>query len=76
MGFVQRPKSVQIFVVRTKLHEPFVNCELWIVNWQLSMADGYLESHYAEYEKKKAEWLKKKKKWSYKKPTNDSPCMD
>ena len=24
------------------------------------MADGYLESHYAEYEKKKAEWLKKK----------------
>lgn len=29
------------------------------------MADGYLESHYAEYEKKKAEWLKKKKKWSY-----------
>ena len=25
------------------------------------MADGYLESHYAEYEKKKAEWLKKKK---------------
>ena len=28
------------------------------------MADGYLESHYAEYEKKKAEWLKKKKKWS------------
>ncbi len=29
------------------------------------MADGYLESHYAEYEKKKAEWLKKKKKFSY-----------
>jgi len=25
------------------------------------MADGYLESHYAEYEKKKAEWLKRKK---------------
>ena len=25
------------------------------------MADGYLESHYAEYEKRKAEWLKKKK---------------
>lgn len=25
------------------------------------MADGYLESHYAEYEKKKAAWLKKKK---------------
>ena len=29
------------------------------------MADGYLESHYAEYEKKKAEWLKKKKKFGY-----------
>jgi len=29
------------------------------------MADGYLESHYAEYEKKKAEWLKKKSKYSY-----------
>lgn len=25
------------------------------------MADGYLESHYAEYEKKKAAWLKNKK---------------
>lgn len=24
------------------------------------MADGYLESHYAEYEKKKAVWLRKK----------------
>ena len=24
------------------------------------MADGYLESHYAEYEKRKAEWLKRK----------------
>ena len=35
------------------------------------MADGYLESHYAEYEKKKAEWLKKKSKWSYSKKTND-----
>ena len=34
------------------------------------MADGYLESHYAEYEKKKAEWLKKKSKWSYGKSTN------
>ena len=30
------------------------------------MADGYLENHYAEYEKKKAEWLKKKSKYSYK----------
>ena len=29
------------------------------------MADGYLENHYAEYEKKKAEWLKKKSKYSY-----------
>lgn len=36
------------------------------------MADGYLESHYAEYEKKKAEWLKKKKKWSYKKTIKNS----
>ena len=36
------------------------------------MADGYLESHYAEYEKKKAEWLKKKKKWSYQKPAKDN----
>ena len=26
------------------------------------MADGYLESHYVEYEKRKADWLKKKKK--------------
>ena len=26
------------------------------------MADGYLESHYAEYEKRKAEWLKRKHK--------------
>ena len=25
------------------------------------MADGYLESHYAEYEKRKAAWLKRKK---------------
>ena len=29
------------------------------------MADGYLENHYAEYEKKKAEWLKKNKFKSY-----------
>ena len=36
------------------------------------MAVGYLESHYAEYEKKKAEWLKKKKKWSYQKPAKDT----
>ncbi len=26
------------------------------------MADGYLESHYAEYEQRKVAWLKKKKK--------------
>ena len=25
------------------------------------MEDGYLERHYAEYEKKKAEWLKSRK---------------
>ena len=36
------------------------------------MADGYLESHYAEYEKRKAEWLKKKNKYSYKKKTYGS----
>ncbi len=30
------------------------------------MADGYLESHYAEYEKRKAEWLKKKNRFTYK----------
>ncbi len=36
------------------------------------MADGYLESHYAEYEKKKAEWLKKKSKWSNRQLTNSS----
>ena len=36
------------------------------------MADGYLESHYAEYEKKKAEWQKKKTKWSNRKLTNKS----
>jgi hypothetical protein len=37
--------------------------QLSIVNYQLStvMADGFLESHYAEYEKRKAEWLKRKK---------------
>lgn len=25
------------------------------------MADGYLETHYAEYEKRKAAWLQKRK---------------
>ena len=27
------------------------------------MADGYLESHYAEYEKKKTAWQKRKNKF-------------
>ncbi len=36
------------------------------------MADGYLENHYAEYEKRKAEWLKKKKKWSNNTSNNKS----
>ena len=27
------------------------------------MADGYLEKHYEEYEKRKLEWLKKKKRY-------------
>lgn len=26
------------------------------------MADGYLETHYAEYEKRKAKWLKQQKR--------------
>ena len=29
--------------------------------YQVTMADGYLESRYAEYEKRKAAWLKRKK---------------
>lgn len=29
------------------------------------MADGYLESHYADYEKKKAQWLRRKQSYSY-----------
>ena len=34
-------------------------------SWESNkMADGYLENHYAEYEKRKAEWLKKKKRFS------------
>ncbi|MBR2168003.1 MAG: ABC transporter permease [Paludibacteraceae bacterium] len=36
------------------------------------MADGYLESHYAEYEKKKAEWLKKKAKKPIHKSSNNN----
>ena len=42
----------------------------------MPMADGYLESHYAEYEKKKAEWLKKKNSYSYnhgRKDSKDTP---
>ncbi len=35
------------------------------------MADGYLESHYAEYEKRKAEWLKKKKRFNLKTKDNN-----
>ncbi|MCQ2342127.1 MAG: dehydrogenase [Paludibacteraceae bacterium] len=35
------------------------------------MADGYLENHYAEYEKRKAEWLKKKKHYECRKDTKD-----
>ncbi len=42
------------------------NCQI------VNMADGYLESHYAEYEKRKAEWLKKKKKWSNNTSNNKS----
>ncbi len=33
------------------------------------MADGYLESHYAEYEKKKAEWLRRKKNGAAPRPS-------
>ncbi len=36
------------------------------------MADGYLENHYADYEKKKAEWLKKKNSYSYNHGRKDS----
>lgn len=28
------------------------------------MADGYLESHYAEYERRKQAWLKKKNRFA------------
>lgn len=39
------------------------------------MADGYLESHYAEYEKRKAQWLKKQNKqassWEQQNPWRD-----
>ncbi len=54
-----------------KLTNGQINCK--IVNRQIvNMADGYLESHYAEYEKPKAEWLKKKKKWSNNTSNNKS----
>lgn len=36
------------------------------------MADGYLETHYAEYEKRKAAWLKRKQSYSYQ-HRHDSP---
>lgn len=29
------------------------------------MADGYLESHYAEYEKRKAAWQKKQQSFTF-----------
>ena len=35
------------------------------------MADGYLESHQAEYEKRKAAWLSKKSKYSYQQTHKD-----
>ena len=36
------------------------------------MEDGYLERHYAEYEKKKAEWLKKRKRYGTTTQTNST----
>ena len=35
------------------------------------MADGYLESHYADYERKKAAWLKKKNRLPRVNPQNE-----
>ncbi len=35
------------------------------------MADGYLESHYAEYEKRKAAWLKRKTRISRPDPARE-----
>lgn len=49
-----------------QINRKIVNCQI------VNMADGYLESHYAEYEKRKAEWLKKKKKWSNNTSNNKS----
>ena len=37
------------------------------------MADGYLESHYAEYELRKAAWLKKKRKKTVPRPLVEKP---
>jgi len=37
------------------------------------MADGYLETHYAEYEKRKAAWLKKKKHLASHRPIPMNP---
>lgn len=40
------------------------------------MADGYLESHYAEYEKRKAAWLRRKSHMSARKPVPVNPQRD
>jgi hypothetical protein len=40
------------------------------------LADGYLESHYAEYERRKAAWLKKKKKYLYRSQTVPRPLVE
>ena len=40
------------------------------------MADGFLESHYAEYEQRKAAWLKKKKKYLSRSLTVPRPLVE
>ena len=45
-----------------KLLKPLASERFYRKIFDFSMADGYLESHYAEYEQRKAAWLKKKKK--------------
>ena len=40
------------------------------------MADGYLESHYAEYERRKAACLKKKKKNTCRSLTVPRPLVE
>ena len=37
------------------------------------MADGYLETHYAEYEKRKAAWLRKRSRLPSRKPAPSIP---